>query len=230
MKLAIWALAALGATVVPALAADSRVPPGGIALSEDGSQVTVRPASNIRTKSVAAPATALSRIVDNLAEKYPDGRYDPYGGYNVVGPNASGFTSRNWTGVAFTPAADANVARIEVAVKLIAGSNRVVLSLRDDNAGLPGAVLQSWAFSNLPPPVTCCTVKVGTSDAGIPVQGGHQYWVVLSTDANSKDTFAEWNSNVTEPLAQVLIAREQGTGWNGFTQAPAPAFAVFASP
>jgi hypothetical protein len=85
-------------------------------------------------------------------------------------------------------------------------------------------------LTNLEPPVTCCKVKAGTSAAGIPVQAGHQYWVVLATDANNKDTFVSWSSNVTEPLAPVLFARDEGNGWNGFTQAPAPAFAVFAAP
>lgn len=228
MKLTPWALATLIAAAAPALAADSRALPGGVTLSEDGSQVTVRPASNVHPKWVAAPPIALTRIFDNFAEKYPHGRYNPYGGFNVAGPNA-GLGSRNWTGASFTPAADASVARIEVPVKLISGTNRVILSLRDDNAGLPGAVLQSWVLTNLPPTVTCCTVKAGTSDVGIPVQAGHQYWVVLSTDTKSQDTFAEWNNNVTTPLAPTLIARNQGA-WNGFTQAPGPAFAVYAKP
>jgi hypothetical protein len=229
LNLTPWALSALiAAAAAPALAADARVLPPGVALSEDGSQVTVRPAPNIRMQRIAAPPTALPRIFDNFAEKYPHGRYHPFGGFTIAGPNA-GLGSRNWTGASFTPAADANVARIEVPVELISGTNRVVLSLRNDNAGLPGAILQSWVLTNLQPNVTCCKVKAGTSAAGIPVQAGHQYWVVLSTDAKSQDTFAEWNNNVTVPLAPALIARDQG-GWNGFTQAPAPAFAVYASP
>lgn len=231
MRLSLWVLTTLIAAIVPALAADVAKFPGSVTLSNDGTQVTVRPPSNIRTQSIAAAPTALPVIVDNLAEKYPDGRYDPYSGSGVWGPNVAGFDSRNWSAVSFTPAADANVAKIEVSVKLISGTNRIVLSLRDDNAGLPGALLQSWALTNLPPPVTCCTVKAVTPAAAILVLAGHRYWLALSTDANSQDTFATWNANVTEPLEQVLRANNQGAaGWSGFTQAPAPAFAVFASP
>jgi hypothetical protein len=232
MKLGLWALATLIASAVPTLAAAPSAPklPSGVVLSEDQEHVTVRPVSTIRTKSTAAPPISLPAIFDNLAEKYPDGRYDPYGGSGVWGPNVAGFDSRNWTGASFTPAANATVAKVSVAVKLISGTNRVVLSLRRDNAGLPGAALETWVLTNLPAPVTCCTTKVVTADAGIALQAGQQYWIVLATDADSQDTFVTWSSNVTEPLQPTLIAHNQGGGWNGFTTAPAPAFAVFASP
>jgi hypothetical protein len=230
MRFSLWALATLMAATVPALAADMAKFPGSVSVSKDA-QVTVRPLSNVRTQSIAVTPTMLPTIVDNLAEKYPDGRYDPYGGSGVWGPNVAGFDSRNWQAVSFTPAADASVAKIELSVKLISGTNRIVLSLRDDNAGLPGALLQSWVLANLESPVTCCKVKAVTPLAAIPVLAGHRYWLALSTDASSQDTFATWSSNVTEPLEEVLLAHNQGAaGWNGFTGRPAPAFAVFASP
>lgn len=217
-------------SVLPAFAMAERSStiPGGAMLNTDGMRVTVGRSPYLQAQRAEAPPPTLSRVFDNLAEKYPDGLYWAYSSWSVCGPNA-GCGAQVWLATSFTPTADANVTRLEVAVKLISGSNHLVLSLRSDNAGLPGTVLQKWVLKNLLPQGTCCETKAGTS-TGIPVKAAHQYWIVLSTDTNSKDTFAGWSYNDTSQLAPVALARNYGSGWSVAGQAPAPAFAVFSSP
>jgi hypothetical protein len=229
MKSAPWIVALLTAAAVPALAAPAAKLPAGISVDPNTSIMTTTPAPGTHSASVAAlPPAKLKVIFDNLAEFYPNGRYTPYSAYTVFG-TAAGFDTREWLGMSFSPATNATVVRLELPIKWISGDNRAVISLRNTKHGLPGDVLQSWVVTNMIGPNTCCTVTHVVS-AGIPVQAGKRYWVVLTNDTGHDNTYLGWQANVTEPLLLTAIGHEEGEGWTIQTQAPAPALAVYGSP
>ena len=229
MKHLLISIAALAVMSPAALAAAPRgvVGPNGASVSADGQYVTTPHGSYAPSAPRAPHNGALVKIFDNLAEKYPDGLYWATGAWNVSGPDSQ--IGQTWLGAAFTPANDAKIAKIVVAAEHISGTNALVLSLRSDDGGVPGAILQKWSIADLHLAGTCCAVTAKSS-AGIPVTGGHQYWVVLSANATSHDTFAGWNSNVTEQIQPLQLATNHGTGWSVQGATPGPAFAVFASP
>ncbi|HEX2592537.1 MAG TPA: choice-of-anchor R domain-containing protein [Rhizomicrobium sp.] len=222
MRYAPFALVMAAAIALPAFAAPAQKLPANVTVSADKTRVTFTHVDGART---AAKPSSLPVIFDNFAEKYPHGRYSPNSGYGVYGPNSI-FPTRGWAAMPFTPAADGSITRVEVPLKYVSGTNRAILSIRQDNAGVPGAALQSWTVKGMITGGTCCTVTHVSSN-GIPVQAGHRYWVMLSTDTHSKDAFLTWCMNVTEPLLDVDIARDQGDGWTIHTQAPGSAFAVY---
>lgn len=164
----------------------------------------------------------LVTIYDSLAEKYPKGRYWCCTGYNVMGPQQG----EQWMGAAFTPDANHTLTRIEIAAGWSQGANGVVVSLDKDNGGVPGTTLKSWNVSNLPAFGTCCTLVVKTDRAGIPLAGGQQYWVVLSTSAKEKDTVDGWNVSDADQIDNGSFATWSGGTWHAFQTAPGLAFAV----
>ena len=80
----------------------------------------------------------------------------PYfpGGFPITGSNTSaGYISG---GMAFVPTGTFRVTDVVVGVGWLSGSNVVTFSLDANNGGVPGAVLGSWTFDNLP--------KLGSTD------------------------------------------------------------------
>lgn len=150
--------------------------------------------------AIAGSTPARVTIFSNLGTG--DTAYDCCTGYTVVGPQ--GGPGELWVAAAFTPDSDRIVTEIDVAVSYHdAGKNKVVLSLYADDNGLPGAVLGSWALTDLPEFQTCCTVAVkqGKKRLSVSVKGGTQYWVVLSNPSTNKDLQAVWNWNTTDTSA-----------------------------
>jgi hypothetical protein len=206
--------------------------PSNVALRNNGTMIWGRHA---RMTVVAEPArsrtapilkdSGLVTIFSNLAAKYPKGQYWCCSGYNVMGP-AEG---EQWMAAAFTPAADHTVTTIEVAVGYSQGkTNGVVLSLNSDNNGLPGKSLKTWNASGLPRFGTCCTLVVKSDSAGIPVSGGKQYWVVLSTNSKEQDTVDAWNVIDRNQVDAATVATYPGNNhqWNAFQTTPGLGFAV----
>lgn len=184
----------------------------------------------------AAPPAGLVTITDNIAHKYPKGLFNKVAGRPVTGSaNLIGYP-QYWIGAAFTPAADVSVKRVQVAVSSANGTNAGVVALYDDNAGVPGNVLKAWHMSDLPAYGSCCTVTVKNA-TGVPLVGGHQYWVVVKTDNTSQDTYLSWNYNTSDqttlrPMAYycknangATCSIPSGT-WFADTLAPVMAFAV----
>ena len=69
----------------------------------------------------------------------------------------------------------------------------------------------------------CITAKMKKTVA---VTAGTQYWVVLSTDSNSANTWDAWNFNSTDQINPVTEAYNQGSGWTSYSGVPAFSFAV----
>jgi hypothetical protein len=132
-----------------------------------------------------------------------------------------------WMGGAFTSAADHTLTRVEVAVGYSGqGQNGVVISVTDDNGGVPGKSLKKWSVSGLPVFGTCCTIVVKTDNTGIALTGGKQYWIVLSTNSGETNTVDGWNVSDADQIDQANLASWDGSTWHTFQTAPGLAFAV----
>ncbi|MGH9647075.1 MAG: hypothetical protein ACRD4E_09690, partial [Bryobacteraceae bacterium] len=131
-------------------------------------------------------------IFNNLAKRYPKGLYWCCTGYNVMGPSSG--VGVQWMAAPFTPSANRTVTKIEVAAGYSQqGKNGIVVSLNLDNNGAPGNAVQTWNVSGLTRFGDCCGLVIVTSSSGIAVNGGQQYWIVLSTDSSEQDTVDGWN-------------------------------------
>src|SRR6202011_1366470 len=131
-----------------------------------------------------------------------------------------------WVAMPFTPAFDAAVTQISVAVEHNTGSpNSFVLSLNEDVGGMePGAVIRSWLVKNAPKYGTCCALDVVKDSEGLKVKKGTQYWVVAKTNASQQETRMEWD--LSPRGGEGNFAFNNGQGWYGYT-AFTSAFAVY---
>jgi hypothetical protein len=169
--------------------------------------------------------SGLITIFNSLAARYPKGAYWCCEGYNVMGPNSG--NGEQWMAAAFTPGADHTVTRIAVAVGYSQqGTNGVVLSLNDDNNGVPGQSLKTWNASGLPRFGDCCTLVVKSDSSGVPVSAGKQYWIVLSTNTNEVDTVDGWNVEDSDQVDPATVASYTNNKWTVFQATPGLAFAV----
>lgn len=148
----------------------------------------------------------LVKIADNFARD-PNSPYWGWSGYAAFGSGPqAGNGTQWWLAAPFTPTADHIATKVEVAAEHYLGTNAAVLGLYDDAGGLPGNELHSWQLSNLPHSV-CCTV-VGRSDqAGIPLTGGKQYWVVIRMNAKDANAVVLW------ALTESADVQEHGATW-----------------
>jgi hypothetical protein len=104
----------------------------------------------------------------------------------------------------------------------------VVVSLSRDNKGIPGKALKRWNVSNLPRSGDCCTLVVRSDTSGIPVAAGKQYWIVLTTNNNEKDTMDGWNVVDSDQVDSATVATFPGNKnqWEVFQNTPGLGFAV----
>jgi hypothetical protein len=133
----------------------------------------------------------LIKIANNLTQ-YKNSPYWGWSGYAICGPQGGcADATEQWLATAFTPKTSHLATRIEVPALYYSGTNGVVLSVYDDAGGVPGKPLHSWRLTNLPS-VACCTVVGGSDKHGIPLTGGKQYWIVISTDTQDATSVALW--------------------------------------
>lgn len=164
----------------------------------------------------------LVTVFNNLASRYPKGRFWCCEGYNVMGPQQG----EQWMAAAFTPGTDHVVTRVEVAAGWSQGTNGIVVSLAADNNGEPETILRTWNVSHLQNFGTCCAIVSVSDSSGIAVMGGQQYWTVLSTSGKETNTVDGWNVDDTDQIDQSTLASYDGTQWHVFQAAPDVAFAV----
>jgi len=195
----------------------SSAPDGGYA------KMTIVPRAMLPFTAENSDDPGLVTIFSSLASKYPKGVYWCCEGYNVMGPNSG--AGEQWMAAAFTPDVDRTVTKIEVGAGWSDGTKGIVISLNDDNNGIPGNALQTWNVRDLPFFGTCCTLLKVSSQQGIPVTGGQQYWVMLRTSDSGLNTVDAWNFTDADQVDLATIASFTGTEWNVF-QAAGVAFAV----
>lgn len=231
LAVVVTCLAVLTLIAVVALAA---APGKNIIVSPDGRyMIALKGPSHITLPDPRLNA-GLKTIGGNLSD-YPYGIYFCCFGNTIAqGPPAFPFTT--WVAVAFTPSADATVTKVEVPIGTYSTSDiDFVLSLDEDDNGVPGKSLKTWNAKAPNPYGDCCTLDVGSDSAGIPVKAGTLYWVAVTT--NSKhDFFGGWPFNSTDMRAHLIASYCKGSSqycgttdngkWVALQEGPVPAFGV----
>jgi hypothetical protein len=156
----------------------------------------------------STPPWGLKTIAGNLST-YRFGTFFCCFGNTIAQEGSNGFPFTTWVAIPFTPTANATVTRIEASVGTFGGTSEFELSLREDNAGVPGKPLKSFHITAPPTYGACCTLDVGKDKAGIPVTGGTQYWIAATTTA--KDVFeGGWAFNSTDMRSHPIASYCKG--------------------
>lgn len=194
----------------------------GVVTSRDGRQTTAtKGASKFYAPSYQPDAG--DAVIYNNFSNYPLGVYWCCSGWTISGPNSIiGATYAD--GMPFTPAANATVTKIVVAVGYVTGTNGATVSLNADAGNLPGAVIGKFDIAGLPPFGSCCATEFKSSGKGAPITAGTQYWVVVQTTAKTADTWDAWNMNDTNQTTQPFAFFNDGSWVN--TSGVLGAFAV----
>jgi hypothetical protein len=201
---------------------------GIAALAAGGHHGIVTSADRRQTIATHGPSSHITPLVDDDAgltviagnlSKYPFGVYFCCYGFTISGPNSI-IGDTFWSAVAFTPSANYNVGKIKVSAAYVTGSNSVRVSLNADAGGVPGAELGGTDVSGLGTFGACCTLAVVKSKTGIPVSQGTQYWVVVSTDNKSNDTWDAWAFNSTDMRLGLVAGYSSGAWSSGDNQVP----------
>jgi hypothetical protein len=143
-------------------------------------------------------------------------------GYIVEGDSPGTFFAQ---GFSFTPSATEDLLRIDIALSIVTEPDLVIVTLQADNGGLPGAVLQSWNVSGLPPAGTCCTLQSLTPATTITLFSASGYWLVATPGGTN--TLATWNENNTGSTGRRAVQNSSGGAFSIFgANDPRGAFAV----
>jgi len=209
------------------------VPAGLILKADDSENQTVISFRGKANWALATKASPLIHETDPNPAKFATifsnlggngNLYEENVSWDVAGPDSA--IPQQWVAMPFTPAFDAEVTRIVVAIEHTTGSpNSFVLSLNTDGGGLvPGNVMHRWIVKRAPQFGTCCTLDVANDARGLTVHKGTQYWVVAQTNEDEEGTRMEWDLS---PMGiEGNFALNDGTGWSQFT-AFTSAFAVY---
>ncbi len=94
----------------------------------------------------------------------------------------------------------------------MSGTNELALLLYTDDNGIPGTPIRAWKLANLPIFGTCCILQTRKYETGVPVKANTQYWVVLKTMPQARDTYGVWDDNFKG--TQGTWANTTGQGWH----------------
>jgi hypothetical protein len=219
---------------------------GVIALSGcSGHSVGPSPGTEVATNMRSGPNHMTTKIMSvQIAQSFPDAKYvkifdnqaqHPSGKYwggtevVIVGGSGDSLFPDNQIAAAFTPSANHTAAVIEAAIVnpgLGMGTSGFVLSLNQDDNGVPGTALLTAQLPGLPNNGLglCCAEVVGTIPNGIALSGGKQYWIVLSGQNGQTSDGAAWDQNATDQMHPFLDAAycayaskcPSGPGWYPF--------------
>ncbi len=207
-----------------AVSAASSGPSRGILMNGTHAKKIVIPEPALSFTPMPSDVPGQVTIFSNLASKYRKGEYWCCSGYNIMGRDSG--AGEQWIAAAFIPDADHTVTKIQVGAGWSQGTNGIVISLNKDDHGVPGNALKTWNLSSLPIFGTCCTVLQVSSRTGIPLSGGQQYWVMLSTNDSETDTVDGWNESDADQVDQATLASYSDNQWHVFQAAPGVAFSV----
>lgn len=207
-------LAGLGILVLGSLAVSAQTSRDGVATLNGGRTAIFTGTPSQTTTPAVSPSPGLVTIYSNLGKG--DKVYDKIAGDGIIGKDA-GQMLPEMVATGFRPKADHTVTQIQVGATYDQGTNTLVVSLNQDSKGVPGKVLHTWRFSNLPAFGTCCTLQTAKYATGIPVKKGKLYWVVLRPQAKFQDTYDVWNHNARDTQGP-LWANNTGSGWNASYQ------------
>ena len=182
---------------------------GVIKLNGGRNAILMRTPSQPFTRAVPASSTLVT-IYSTLGKG--DHVYSTLSGFGILGTN-TGQILPEMVANGFRPTADHIVTEVQVGATHLQGTNVLVVSLNQDNYGVPGKALHTWRFSNLPMVWSCCTLQTGKYATGIPVKKGRLYWVVLRPEEQFQDTWDIWADNYAEKQGK-YFSNNTGSGWN----------------
>jgi len=172
--------------------------------------------TGLGSHTALTPGTELGIIYSNLGTE--DDVYDCCTALTSAG-SASPVGEAVEVANAFTPATDATISQVQMALAYALGTNAITVSLRSDDNGLPGTAIAQWAPTDLPSLDTCCDLMTQDFPDGIPVIGGTQYWLVVRQTSASGDAWNAWNLNTTNASGPFAIKvgsfRNQGIRQQG---------------
>jgi hypothetical protein len=177
--------------------------------------------SELLVRAPSQPFTPAVRASSNLVTIYSTlGKgnhvYSQLSGFGVLGTD-TGQILPEMVANGFRPTADHVVTEVQVGATHLQGTNVLVVSLNEDNFGVPGKALHTWHFSNLPVVWSCCTLQTGKYAKGIKVKKGKLYWVVLRPEQKFQDTWDIFADNYAGKQGR-MWANNTGTGWNASYQ------------
>jgi hypothetical protein len=159
------------------------------------------------------PAVSTASIITVFTNFGAGQSYNTAGG-NPVGNDFVGDDAAE--GDTFTPTVTSAFSSLNIAVSCFAIGDcpdSFTISLDSDNAGLPGAVIESFTvpgdgalgiLGNSNAPLTATSVLHPTLTAGT------AYWIVVTADSN--DSIA-WNWNSTSDPSAEAFSPDSGTTW-----------------
>jgi len=160
---------------------------------------------------VALPSTSRAGTITVYSNFGAGNSYDCCNAYTESG--AGSFTGFNaLQAMAFTNATGQNLTltQIDIADSFVTGNNSMTLNLYADNAGVPGAVLESWTVNNLPDLGTCCAVATVFDSAGVVLLNGATYFIAPASD---DVTWEAWNWNTIGMSGAGAISTDVGATW-----------------
>jgi hypothetical protein len=200
---------------------------GAIVLSGCGGHLGASPVTEAPANTLAGPNRSAVRtmslqiarsfsdakylkIFDNLAQR-PSGTYWGESWFVIVGGDGNSQFPDDQVAAAFTPSANQTATVIEAAILnsgLGYGSTGFILTVNQDDKGVPGKTLLSAQLPGLPNNGLgfCCALVIGKIPSGLPLRGGKQYWLVLNGQSAQSTDGAGWAMNATDQAHPFLDA------------------------
>ena len=158
--------------------------------------------------------------------------------YSTLGPGDSytgnsGYTLGIFAGKdfsaaeAFSPSSTITFDDVDLAAGWISGNNSLIVQLRDDGGGLPGAVLESFTFTNIPewPQGGSGDLLIGDSLLHPELVAGAQYWVAVLPGATY--TSGVWDFSGPPIMNATLCgSTDGGSTWYRLSNTQQPAFRI----
>jgi hypothetical protein len=165
--------------------------------------------SSRETEDAAANFTIFNNLNPVFGNLYTAGVGAPVAGNDVDGE------PEIWLALPFTPNVDVHAKTLAVAIAHVRGTKKIVVGLYTDSAGVPGTLLPGGQTSttDIPESGECCELATARLPGmGVALEGGTQYWLVVSTnDRVAADFFGLWQ------LTSVTISAYQKPGQFGWT-------------
>jgi len=158
----------------------------------------------------------LYKIYSNLGPNGNGACYDPHDGWNVgLGQSIA---------MPFTPKAGAKLSEIVLGLLFDgAGGDFVIVSLNEDDNGLPGKTIHAWVLGKLGMNRWhSCYVTIARSKKQLPLKGGIQYWVAATAPFSTADI---WKYTYNDSEGDFAYEGNNG-GWNPY-DSYLSAFGVF---
>jgi hypothetical protein len=192
------------------------------------------------SKTAPAASTVIPDAQPKIEEALPAGAtviYSNFGSGSSTYNAGSGFTEAGQEAndyplaeaMSFTPASDFLLVRIDAALTYVTGTNGVHLVLAEDNGGLPGTIIYSKYFTNLPTFGTCCVVQTAkltpSKTSYVALAAGKTYWLYpLPADTTS---YLVWNQDTTNAGGNGAVSEDYGSVWTTATLSPFGAFDLY---